>query len=163
MKYLLSTLLFFLAFFSSNAQTQKEKEEKIRSVINLDFHQNASKCSFNVNAVTDINNKKEFWSICQLKNGNRILKIQSYEKEIYFEEIYFEKKGSLMYVKETENYVPKNHFNQMSWNCEYYTKNGELLTLISLGHGKTEDENWNPDYIFDRYKRRLSELKKIKE
>jgi len=49
----------------------------------------------------------------------------------------------------------------MSWNCEFYAENGELVALISLGHGKTEDEEWNPDVIFEMYKNRLTELKKI--
>jgi len=111
--------------------------------------------------ISDFNDKTEFWNICNLKNGNRIIKIESHEKETYYQEIYFEKNGELVYAKETENYIPKNHFTQMSWNCEFYAENGELVALISLGHGKTEDEEWNPDVIFEMYKNRLTELKKI--
>ena len=77
--------------------------------------------------------------------------------------IYFEKNGELIYAKETQNYMPKNHFTQMAWNCEFYAKNGKLIAIMSLGHGKTEDEEWNPDVIFDMYKNRLTELKRIKK
>ena len=71
--------------------------------------------------------------------------------------------GELIYAKETQNYMPKNHFTQMAWNCEFYAKNGKLIAIMSLGHGKTEDEEWNPDVIFDMYKNRLTELKRIKK
>ena len=163
MKNVLLTFILTLGILSCNAQSQREKEEKIRSEINAEFDQNSSNCSGGIDAVSDFNKKTEFWSICNLKNGNRIIKIESHEKETYYQEIYFEKNGELVYAKETENYMPKNHFTQMSWNCEFYAKNGELIALISLGHGKTEDEEWNPDVIFEMYKNRLTELKRIKK
>ena len=163
LKNCLFILLMLVFFLKGTAQSQQEKEEKIRTLVNTEYNDIACECNFEVNAITDFNAKKEFWSICELKNGNRILKINSHDNDFYYEEIYFEKKGALIYAKETENYVPKNYFKQMSWHCEFYTKNGVLLTLISLGHGKTEDDNWNPDSIFDSYKKRLAELKKIKK
>ena len=162
-KRLLTILLLLLGILNSVAQSHQEEEEAIRNQINLAYKQALGECVLEVIAITTLNKKKEFWSICELKNGNRILKIASHDKDIYYEEIYFEKKGMLIYAKETENFIPENYFKQMSWNCEFYTKNGALLTLISLGHGKTEDENWNPDSIFDSYKKRLAELKRIKE
>ncbi len=163
MKIALLTLTLTLGIFNCNAQNQREMEEKIRSNINAEFKQNSSNCSYGIDAVSDFNDKVEFWNICNLKNGNRIITIESHEKERYYQEIYFEKNGELVYAKETENYMPKNHFTQMSWNCEFYTENGELIALMSLGHGKTEDEKWNPDVIFEMYKNRLTELKRIKK
>ena len=37
------------------------------------------------------------------------------------------------------------------------------MTNISLGHGKTEDENWNPEAIVEMYEKRISELNKMKK
>ena len=51
----------------------------------------------------------------------------------------------------------------MDWNCEFYIKNGKLIGLISLGHGKTEDDEWNPEIIFQMYKKRIAELSEIKK
>ena len=163
MKNALLTLILTFGILSCNAQSQREKEEKIRSEINANFDQNMSECNAGIDAVTDFNGKTEFWNICDLKNGKRIITIESHKKDTYYQEIYFEKNGNLIYAKETENYMPKNHFTQMSWNCEFYAKNGELIALMSLGHGKTEDEEWNPDVIFKMYKNRLTELKRIKK
>ncbi|WP_299114656.1 hypothetical protein [uncultured Winogradskyella sp.] len=148
---------------SCNAQNQSSKEEKIRKEVNNEFDKNLSKCSMEVDVVTDFNGKREFWRVCNLKDNYRIIKIESHIKDTYYQEIYFEKKRDLIYAKETENYMPKNQFTQMAWNCEFYTKKGELITLISLGHGKTEDDEWNPEIIFEMYKSRLEELEKIKK
>lgn len=152
-----------LGIMNCNAQSQRAEEEKMRSEINEIFYQNISECNAEIDAVSDFNGKSEFWNICDLKNGNRIIKIESHNADTFYQEIYFENNGNLIYAKETENYMPKNHFTQMAWNCEFYIQNGELITLVSLGHGKTEDDEWNPDVIFDMYKNRIAELNKIKK
>lgn len=157
-------LITIISFNLSQAQevTQKEKEEKIRSEINSEFSKSFKECGAQVNAVTEYNGKTEFWKICKSKN-TRILIIESHKGTVYNQEIYFEKNGNLIYAKETENFIPKNHFTQMAWNCQYYIENGKILTMTSLGHGKTEEDDWNPESIFDMYKNRLSEFEKIKQ
>lgn len=163
MKNTLLTFLLLFAIFSCTAQKQVAKEEKIRVAIRAQFDKNVAACSLEASAVTNFNGKTEFWSVCALQNGNRIITIQSHQEDTYNQQIYFEKNGDLIYAKETENYMPINHFTQMVWNCEFFAKNGELLTIISLGHGKTEDDEWDPDSIFKLYKTRLSELAQIKK
>ncbi len=163
MKTTLLTLLMLVNILGCNARKDYNSEEKIRTEINAEFKKNMLQCGTSVNAVTDFNGKTELWGICELENGNRILKIESHEDEVYYQEIYFEKEGDLIYARETANYLPKNHFTQRGWNCEFYTKNGKILTITSLGHGKTEDEEWEPESIFEMYKKRLAELEKIEE
>ena len=91
MKNALLTLILTFGILSCNAQSQREKEEKIRAEINTEFEQISSNCSGAIDAVSDFNDKTEFWNICNLKNGNRIITIESHEKETYYQEIYFEK------------------------------------------------------------------------
>lgn len=45
MKNALLTLIVMIGILSCNAQSQREKEEKIRSEINTDFDQNMSECN----------------------------------------------------------------------------------------------------------------------
>ena len=163
MKNKLLTLSLLLCLFNSHAQTALEKEAIIRSEINLEFEKNSLLCDNQVDAITDIHGKTEFWSICELDNGNRILQIESHKENTYYQEIYFEKDGALVYAKETENYIPSNHFTQMPWYCEFYARNGKLIALLSHGHGKTEENTWNPEVIFDMYRKRLNELEKIEK
>ncbi len=163
MKNVLFILIMTFGILSCNAQNQREKEEKIRTEINAEFDKSVSECNAGIDSVTDFNGKNEFWNICDLKNNKRIITIESYKGNTYYQEIYFVKKGDLVYAKETENYMPKNHFTQMAWNCEFYVEKRELIALMSLGHGKTEDDNWNPEIIFEMYKNRITQLKKIKK
>lgn len=155
-------IIILFGIWNCNSQSQIKNEEEIRLKLNTEFNKNTAKCSYEISAVTDFNEKVEFWRICNLENKNRIIKIESYKQTEYFQEIYFERNGDLVYAKETENYIPKNHFTQIVWNCQFYTQNGKLITLISHGHGKTEDDEWNHEIIFKMYKKRLLELKRIK-
>lgn len=84
MKNVLLALILALGILSCNAQSQRGKEEKMRSEINTEYHQNSSNCSNGINAVSDFNDKTEFWNICNLKSGNRIITIESHEKETYY-------------------------------------------------------------------------------
>ena len=164
MKHILLALAMTL-FGTVNGHThsQDNTKEKLRTDTNAEFKRNISKCSIEVDVVTDFGKKKEFWRICNLDNNNRIIKIESHSEDTYYQEAYFERNGSLVYAAETERYMPKNHFTQQVWHCEFYINNGKLVTMMSLGHGKTEMDDWNPNVIFEMYKGRLGEMEKIKE
>ncbi|GGF69609.1 hypothetical protein SAMN05444281_1026 [Wenyingzhuangia marina] len=138
-----------------------EKEEKLRERINTQYLAELSKCSQNISAVTNFNGKKEFWRICKNDSGKRIIQIDSHEETALYTEVYFEENGELIYAEESIKYMPINHFVLQPWTCQFYTEKGKLVSLMSLGHGKTEDDEWNPEIIFEMYKNRISELKKI--
>ncbi|MBA6157362.1 hypothetical protein H3Z83_12665 [Tenacibaculum sp. S7007] len=138
-----------------------EKEEILREEINTQYLAELSKCFQNINAVTDFNGKKEFWRICKTDSGKRIIQIDSHEETALYEEVYFEQNGELIYAEESIKYIPINHFVLQLWTCQFYAEKGKLVSLISLGHGKTEDDEWNPEIIFEMYKNRIAELKKI--
>ncbi len=143
--------------------TEREKEEKLREQINTEYLAELSKCSHNKIAVTNFNGKTEFWKICETENGKRIIQIESHEKTDFYEEVYYEKNGELIYAEESIKYMPINHYILQTWTCQFYAKKGKLISLMSLGHGKTEDDEWNPEIIFEMYKKRITELNKIAE
>ena len=141
--------------------TELEKEEKLRTEINDQYLAELSKCSQNVDAVTDFNGKTEFWRICETDNGKRIIQIDSHEETVLYEEVYYEQNGELIYAEESIKYMPINHYTLQPWTCQFYAENGKLISLMSLGHGKTEDDEWNPEIIFEMHKNRIAELNKI--
>ena len=141
--------------------TEREKEEKLREQINTEYLAELSKCSQNINAVTDFNGKTEFWRICETDNGKRIIQIDSHEKTDFYEEVYYEQNGELIYAEESIKYMPINHYALQPWTCQFYAEKGKLISLMSLGHGKTESDEWNPEIIFEMYKNRITELNKI--
>ena len=149
----------------SFAQDDGFQEDYFREKVNLELSKNYSECHpfWIENGVSEFNGKTEIWSICKLNNGNRIIRIESYQNDIFYQEVYFEQNGILRYAKDTENYTPKNGFSEMKWNCEYFFEKGKLMTYISLGHGKTEEENWNSESIIGIYKKQITELNKMKK
>ena len=68
----------------------------------------------------------------------------------------------MIYAKEIGNYLPLNDFTQKFWNCEFYIKNRQIISIMSLGHGDTEDDGWDPESIIEMYDTRLIQLKEIK-
>jgi len=165
MKKSILIIILVLTVNFSFAQDDGFQEDYFREKVNLELMDNYSKCYLLTieNGISEFNGKTEFWSVCKLDKGNRIIRIESFENETFYQEVYFELNGKLRYAKETENYNPKNGFAEMKWNCEFFFENGKLMTNISLGHGKTEDENWNPESIIGMYKKRISELNEMKK
>lgn len=163
MQNIFRTLFFILISKLSLAQDVDFKEDFFREEVNLELMKNYVACElfWSQKGISEFNGKIEIWSVCKLKNGNRIIRIESYKNQIFFQELYFVKNEKLRYAKETENYTPKNGFAEKKWNCEYFFEKGELITNISLGHGKTEGENWNPKSILTIYENRLTELNKM--
>ncbi|MDG4717354.1 hypothetical protein, partial [Winogradskyella marincola] len=146
---------------SETELTELETEAKLRTEINDQYLAELSKCSQNVNAVTDFNGKTEFWRICENENGKRIIQIDSHQETVLYEEVYYEQNGELIYAEESIKYMPINHYTLQPWTCQFYAENGKLISLMSLGHGKTEDDEWNPEIIFEMHKNRIAELNKI--
>ena len=136
---------------------------KLRELINEQYKIENEKCGRNTNTVTNFNGKTEYWKICKTNNGKRIIRIESHEKESLYEEVYFEQNGELIYAEESIRYMKVNHYTSQIWNCQFYAEKGKLVSLMSLGHGKTEDDEWNPEIIFEMYKKRIIELNKIVE
>lgn len=143
--------------------TPLKKEDRIRAETNALYLAERSKCSKNIDAVTNFNSKREFWKICKTDNGNRIIRIESYDDTSLFKEVYFEQNGELIYAEESIKHMPINHYTMGIWNCQFYTDKGKLVTTMSLGHGKTEDDEWEPEIIFEMYKKRIVELNKIEK
>lgn len=47
-----------------------------------------------------------------------------------------------------------NHKDTSFWSCDYYFKDGHLADLSSTGHGKSEDDNWEPEQeVLSNYKK----------
>ena len=161
MKKTLLSFLIFLTYLSGFSQNQQEIERKTRENIYTEYEKVFNECHSTKQAVTDLNGMLETWKICEL-NNNRIIKIAFHKDSIYHEELYFEKNGELIYAKEIGNYLPLNHFTQKFWNCEFYIKNRQIISIMSLGHGDTEDDGWDPESIIEMYDTRLIQLKEIK-
>ncbi|NVK03676.1 MAG: hypothetical protein HWD92_02590 [Flavobacteriia bacterium] len=164
MKTFLSILLTFLSL-ANFAQVEREPlHMDVQEYENrIDEALRAIQIPVNApaDAVTlDENGTAQLWHIVEREEGVRVFTIEWYTGEGYYEEIFFELDGELVYVYAMEryNYIPAGHYIQITWYVEYTIKDGEILSHISLGHGKTEVEGWEPESIFEIYEERIREL-----
>lgn len=82
-----------------------------------------------------------------------------------YTEKYYLYNGGLIYAYEEEIwYQPSLGINEYTmWSGTFYFVRGKLADHVTLGHGKSELDNWNPEQeILLRLKERKKELKSLK-
>ncbi len=160
---LLSFLWLNFVYGQENSQpvfNLKEHQEKAsyRDMVRHMFVKEYTK-GYPTYGVSTLNDKQELWRIYSLDKGKQILEIESYENGIYYKEVYYSKNDNLMYAQDAERYIQNNSLENRIWKCEFFLKNKKVYSEESLGHGKTEHDDWNPKIIFSMYKKRKNELK----
>ncbi|MCP4439907.1 MAG: hypothetical protein GY810_13260 [Aureispira sp.] len=55
--------------------------------------------------------------------------------------------GELIFTSESIEYVPKNAPHEWLWSCIYYIKDNIDIDMISMGHGPTENEEWESNLL----------------
>ena len=116
-----------------------------------------------IDAVTDCNGHPEFWTVGQPYAHTQSFRITRYHEDQLYTEIYLLKEGRLIYVLEEVKRMPPNHYTQSVWRCEYFIKDGKIIDYTSLGHGKTEDDAWEPESILIQFGNRKAELEKVRK
>jgi len=100
-----------------------------------------------------IKNKKvkETWQHFDNKQLARIIMNYTIDPAAYTEGYYF-KDGFLIYGYE-------GIVEYTGWSGEFYFSNGKLIDHVTLGHGKSESDNWDPEKeILQRLEKRKKEL-----
>ncbi len=99
--------------------------------------------------------KNAQWDICQANRQTKIITIEYKINDTGYTELYVVRYGKLVYALEQQGN------SDWIWNCQFgIVDEKEAEVLSSLGHGKTEDDNWNPNEIIGMYKKRMKEMKK---
>lgn len=158
MKNLLPFIVLFLCACYGNAQ-QIDEKERITQIQN----EIAEKENKTVQAVTNYGGKIEFWSFTELNDSIKSFEVWSYKDEYFYSEYYLLENGRLVYAIEWEQFIPYNHTPQSGWNCAYFLKNDTVFYHISLGHGKTETDDWVPEEIVTQFQKRVKQKDNIKE
>lgn len=156
MKQLLAIIIFWT--FTNHSIGQELTKHQIDSIYSL--NDSISKFESSEIFVTNFNKKNELWKI-QNFNNNRIITIHSHKEDTYYTEIYFELNGKLTYANEGMHGMPINKTISISWNCDFYIHQSKVFYHISLGHGKTERDDWDENSIITLYNKRLNELNQV--
>ena len=138
--------------------TENPRLDSIRALVNLIADNNKG-----ITAVTDFEDKTEFWSFGYQGDSLRSYQIESYEDEQLYTEYYVEYKGQVVLAEERETWIPMNHFPQYGWNCVLFIDQGEIIHMTSLGHGKTESDDWSPEEVITHFYQRKKQSEQIKE
>ena len=153
--------LFFMGLFTHAFAQQSLADAKAPILIARDLYFKTS--DHPIDAVTDCNGHPEFWTVGQPDAHTQSFRISRYHEEELHTEIYLLKDGRLVYALEEVKRMRLNHYTQSVWRCEYFIKDGKVIDYTSLGHGKTEDDAWEPQSILIQFGKRKAELEKIRK
>ena len=116
----------------------------------------------NFNSLSELNEHSKIWKECKLPIEIRTnpyiitYKMEFFKSPTYYQEIYYTEDGELIFAQESELFITKNK-DTIPWNCKYFFEDGKLVDLITHGHAKSESDNWKPELILEKYRKRLSE------
>ena len=64
-------------------------------------------------------------------------------EEITREQYILKEEKMVFAFQGTESYLKTDRENQYGWSCNFWIEDNKVIYMNSLGHGKTEDENWD--------------------
>ena len=101
------------------------------------------------------------WDICTINKNSKIITIEYTQEETKnkrYKELYVVNHEKLQYAFEQES--DSREGQEWIWNCQFaIIDETQAEVLSSLGHGKTEDDNWDANEIIEMYKNRMRQLK----
>ena len=134
---------------SNNIQIYQD-EKSYRDSVRLLYAKEVSQ-AYPQYGLSILNGKKELWKISTLNNGKQIIEIESYDNGVFYREMYFSTNGVLLYAIDSYRYIKNNSLQNSIWECEFFIKNKRIYSEMSIGHGKTERDDWNSDIIFNMF------------
>jgi hypothetical protein len=83
----------------------------------------------------------------QDQSGHIRISRQFRHKKDTIQQIFYLKKGELILAREIiiAYYTENNKTDSITWAGDFYFSKGKLIDHITLGHGKSEMDNWNPE------------------
>ena len=160
-KTLIMVSILSIGTFANGFAQQSLAEAKAPILIVRDLYFKTS--DHIIDAVTDCNGYSQFWTVGQPDAHTQSFRISWYHEDQLYTEIYLLKDGRLVYALEEVKRMRLNHYTQSVWRCEYFIKDDEVIDYSSLGHGKTEDDAWEPESILVQFCKRKAELEKIRK
>ncbi len=163
--FTLAILILSNVLFAQNLAQQKAVI--ITAVKNIDQNKNAKATSFSIPALKKVLHHISY-QYSQDKDGYIKIFRQYSHKNDTTQEAYYFKKGQLIYATETiiSYYSHQANIDSSIWKGDFYFANGKLIDHVTLGHGRSETEEWNPEQdvlqSLREAKRDIERYKKIK-
>jgi hypothetical protein len=118
--------------------------------------------SFTIEKTITGKKTKETWNYYNAK-GLGFISIEYKIDSTAYAERYFLENGSLIYAYESEILYFPSLNDQSAWAGDFYFSKNKLIHHVTLGHGKSEMDDWDPEKeILQRLKERKEELSLLK-
>jgi len=157
--------LFLIASLSCIGQAKKEDSASINKLVaKIDKLSKANSKSFSKDKLIDHKKVKEQWRVFDNKGFSRIIiqyTTDSAGQSVAYTEKYYLQNGSLIYAYESEVFflTGKNINEGTTWAGDFYFSKGKLTDYVTLGHGRSELDGWDPEKeILQNWKERKKEL-----
>ncbi|MEQ8416633.1 MAG: hypothetical protein RIB71_19280 [Imperialibacter sp.] len=105
---------------------------------------------------TQLDGRTEEWRRCSYSNNRELFIITSSDERTDYFELFLTIDNALVYAEESIISYSQRPDNGTPWTCQYLLADRNVVDYISLGHGETEDENWQPESIFEQWNARLA-------
>jgi hypothetical protein len=160
MRQSLFIAVFFIPLLSICQEKNTDSASINKIVRNIDRLSEGNSRPYMKNKILNQKKIKERWVYFDNKRLSRIIIDYIIDSTAYTEKYYFKNK-SLIYAYESEIFFspPAGVDQGTKWAGDFYFSNGKLIDHVTLGHGRSELDDWDPEKeILQRLKKRKAEL-----
>ncbi len=157
-------IVIFFSPFLSFCQSKTDTASINAIVRSIDRLSKANSQSYSKFKVVTHKKVKEQWLYFDSKNLSGITISYTIDSTAYNEKYYL-KDGGLIYAYESEIFfsLPAGIDQGTKWAGDFYFSKGKLIDYVTLGHGKSELDDWDPEKeILQGLKKRKAELALLK-
>jgi len=122
--------------------------------ISLDLARRADAFFENIEASGAVESTKDFYTLLYEEAPDvKYYKTLFVNDGVEFTDVFGMKSEELIYAFESINPA-----DGPFWNCQYIIEDGEVVEFISLGHGETESDDWEPESILKQWQERKADI-----
>ncbi len=168
MRILTAIAIISIAKSSFGQDLERQKNAIDLEVDRISKQANLKTVSFSIQALKKVLHQINYQYI-ESKKGYIKIRRQFSHKSDTIQQMFYLKNGGLIYANETiTSYFTENgKTDSIIWKGDFYFENAKLIDHVTLGHGKSEIETWNPEQdmltAFSESKRDIARYKKKKD
>lgn len=164
-KEIIFSILISIIFLSGSASAQLAEQKKIsidQIVSNTKKNLSSTKKRFVLKSkVKGGGYVSEKFSYVMHEKIVKALRVVIQDGTVTSEQEFYYSEGNLIYATESETAVKDGEIIH-EWSGIYYFDGGDLFDYSTNGHGKSEDDNWQPEKEIPQLSRkRLKQLSKL--
>ncbi len=147
-------LLLFLISLTQASETRHVLMEHIETEYTKTLE---PECLLDIKKLVRSGDTLTTWKVCKRETYQLTIR-ERYTGSTWVRALYFGKGGELFYAQEKILRSAKNGVTEFEWEITYWAHEGKLIHYLSHGHGRTEEDGWQAESVFDDYCRIMAEV-----